>query len=86
MQFFMTFHGRDIKPIKQPVYLLSRYRQRIIFTFRPFKLFFRECLVIKNKTIVFPKQAFDFVSLFVSKGIQAASKRIMAQLTFDNSR
>ncbi len=45
-----------------------------------------QALVIKYKAIVFPEQAFDFIAVAISEGIEMAVKRIMPKLLLDQDR
>ncbi len=82
----MTFHGPDIQTIKQPVYLLAIKGEQLVLRFRPDEFIFFQAFVIQHKTVVLPKQAFNFGASFIGKRVQVSGKRIMTQLTFNNGR
>ena len=84
MQLFMAFHGTDIIAIKQPINLLPAQGHDFITTLWPLEFFLRQAFVIQHKTVILPKEAFDFIASFIGEGIQVTGKRIVPQLTFNN--
>ena len=52
----MAFHGADIKPVKQPVYLLPVKRHDVFLALRPDKFIFLKAFIIEHKAVVFPEQ------------------------------
>jgi hypothetical protein len=81
----MRFHGTDIIPVQQPVYLLTGDIHEFIFPFGPFEFFFRQAFVIQHKSGIIPEQTLDFVSPAIGECVQVSSKRVMTQLAFNNS-
>tara|TARA_R110001583_G_scaffold160368_1_gene312257 strand:- start:101 stop:457 length:357 start_codon:yes stop_codon:yes gene_type:complete len=84
MQFFMACHQRNIVAIKQPVNLLTGQGNNVFTTPRPAKLLFGQGFVIQHKTVIFPQQAFDFITPPIGEGIQATVKGIMPQFLLDD--
>jgi hypothetical protein len=84
MQLFMTFHGHNIKAVKQPIYLLAVKRHYLFLMLRPDKFIFLKAFVIQHEAIVFPEQAFDFIAPFISEHIKMTGKWIVTQFTLYN--
>ena len=82
----MAFEQADIVAIKQPIHLLSGQLNQFITGFRPFKLLFSQGFVIEYKTVVFPEQAFDFITLPIGESIQGAGEWIMSKFLFHQHR
>ena len=82
----MAFEQADIVAIKQPIHLLYDQLNQLITGFRPFKLLFSQRFVIEYKTVVFPEQTFDFITLLIGESMQGAGKRIMPKLLLHQHR
>ena len=80
----MAFHGVNIIAIEQPVYLLPGECDHLVSRLWPLEFLLFKALVIEDKAVVFPEQAFDFVTLFIGEGIELAGKRVVSQLTLNN--
>ena len=84
MQLFMAFHGHNIQPVKQPIYLLAVKRHDLFLVLGPDEFIFLQAFVIQHETVVFPKQTLDFIAPFIGEHIQVTRKGVMPQLTFYN--
>ncbi len=74
MQLSVAFHGPEVIAVEQPVDLLPRQRNQLLFTTRPVELLLGQALVIEHEAIVFPIQQLDLVPPPVGEGIQRPSK------------
>ncbi len=84
MQLFVPFHSTEVIAVEQPVDLLPRQRNQLLFTTRPVELLLGQALVIEHEPVVFPIQELDLVPPPVGEGIQRPFERVVAQLLFDD--
>ncbi len=84
MQLSVAFHGPEVIAVEQPVDLLPRQRNQLLFTTRPVELLLGQALVIEHEPVVFPIQELDLVPPPVGEGIQRPLKGVVAQLLLDD--
>ena len=84
VHFFMRLHAHDIVPIQQPVQLLASQAYDLLQCLAgPFKPVPLQALLPQAKTIAFPVQRFNLVTLAVAEYKQIFGEWIQCQGAFD---